>query len=102
MLKVGFLLSYPIVTLLLKELYNVKTDFRENYLIPSTNARFGVISDIDDTIIHTGVVSILKWKVIYNTIFKHAARRIPLEGAAEFYHKLHRGVSEKMQILFFM
>jgi phosphatidate phosphatase APP1 len=62
-------------------------------LIPSTKAQFGVASDIDDTILHTGVVSTLKWKVIYNSVFKHAKNRIPLEGAAEFYHKLHRGAS---------
>ncbi|MHA7842676.1 MAG: App1 family protein [Winogradskyella sp.] len=69
--------------------------FPGEILIPSTNAQFGVVSDIDDTIIHTGVVSTLKWKVIYNSVFKHAKNRIPLEGAADFYHKLHRGASGK-------
>lgn len=67
--------------------------FPGELLIPSSRANFGVISDIDDTIIHTGVVSTLKWKVLLNSIFKNAASRIPLEGAAEFYHKLHRGQS---------
>lgn len=52
---------------------------------------FGVVSDIDDTILHTGLVSTLKWRVIYNTFFKPASKRTPLEGAAEFYHLLHRG-----------
>lgn len=60
-------------------------------LIPSAYAQFGVISDIDDTIIHTGVVSTLKWRVLINSIFKSAASRIPLEGASSFYHKLHLG-----------
>ena len=60
-------------------------------LIPSAYAQFGVISDIDDTIIHTGVVSTLKWRVLINSIFKSAASRIPLEGASNFYHKLHLG-----------
>jgi len=67
--------------------------FLGELLIPCTKADYGVISDIDDTIIHTGVVSTLKWKVLFNSIFKSAASRIPLEGAAEFYHKLNRGVS---------
>ncbi len=67
--------------------------FPGELLIPSIRARIGVISDIDDTILHTGVVSTLKWKVLLNSIFKSAASRIPLEGAAEFYHKLHRGES---------
>lgn len=67
--------------------------FPGELLIPCTKSDFGVISDIDDTILHTGVVSTLKWKVLINSIFKSAASRIPLEGAAEFYHQLHRGVS---------
>lgn len=67
--------------------------FPGELLIPSSKAEFGVASDIDDTILHTGVVSMLKWKVIYNSIFKHANNRIPLEGSADFYHKLHRGVT---------
>jgi len=69
--------------------------FPGELLIPSSKSQFGIASDIDDTILHTGVVSILKWKVIYNSIFKHANNRIPLEGSADFYHKLHRGVSGK-------
>jgi len=67
--------------------------FPGELLIPSKKAKFGVISDIDDTILHTGVVSSLKWRVIFNTFFKNVDKRLPLEGAAEFYHLLHRGVS---------
>ncbi|MDB4292548.1 DUF2183 domain-containing protein [Maribacter sp.] len=67
--------------------------FPGEVLIPSKETEFGVISDIDDTILHTGVVSSLKWKVVVNTLFKRASKRLPLEGAAEFYHLLHRGKS---------
>jgi len=67
-------------------------EFPGQILIPSSRASFGVISDIDDTILHTGVVSSMKWQVIYNTIFRPAGRRVPLKGAAEFYHKLHDGI----------
>jgi len=76
---------------------NIQNDnrFPGELLIPSDIAEFGVASDIDDTILHTGVVSTLKWKVIYNSIFKHAKNRIPLEGAADFYHRLRRGKSGK-------
>ena len=69
--------------------------FQGELLIPSQQAEFGVISDIDDTILHTGVVSSLKWKVIFNTFFKKAGQRIPLEGAAQFYELLHRGKTGK-------
>jgi len=67
--------------------------FLGEILIPSSNVSIGVISDIDDTILHTGVVSRMKWRVIYNTIFRSAKKRIPLKGAADFYHRLHRGKS---------
>ncbi|MGF1559883.1 MAG: App1 family protein [Flavobacteriaceae bacterium] len=76
---------------------NLKTNnanrFPGEILLPTAEAEFGVASDIDDTILHTGVVSWLKWQVVVNTFFKTAAKRIPLEGAAEFYHLLHRGGS---------
>ncbi|TDT38709.1 uncharacterized protein DUF2183 [Maribacter spongiicola] len=65
--------------------------FPGEMLIPSENAKFGVISDIDDTILHTGVVSSLKWKVILNTMFKRATKRLQLEGTSDFYTKLHQG-----------
>ncbi|MAN59231.1 MAG: hypothetical protein CMC08_05270 [Flavobacteriaceae bacterium] len=67
--------------------------FPGEMLIPSRSAAFGVISDIDDTIIHTGVASTLKWRLIFNTFLKTAESRSPLEGASEFYHMLHRGHS---------
>jgi len=67
--------------------------FPGEMLIPSENADYGVISDIDDTILHTGVVSSLKWRVVLNTFFKRAVSRKPLEGSAELYHLLHRGPS---------
>ncbi len=65
--------------------------FPGELMIPSEKATMGVISDIDDTILHTGVVSSLKFQVIKNTLLKRAETRIPLEGAAQFYHQLHRG-----------
>ncbi|MUH36304.1 DUF2183 domain-containing protein [Zobellia amurskyensis] len=67
--------------------------FPGEMLIPSETADYGVISDIDDTILHTGVVSSLKWRVVVNTLFKRAGKRTPLKGAAEFYNLLHRGKS---------
>ena len=65
--------------------------FRGEIIIPSETANFGVISDVDDTIIHTGLTSRFKWRVVKNTVFKRADKRIPLEGAADFYSKLQKG-----------
>ncbi len=84
-------ISYADVTIE-REITN-ENRFPGEILIPSRDADFGVISDIDDTIIHTGVVSSLKWQVIKNTVFKRPETRIPLEGAAQFYHLFHRGRS---------
>ncbi len=77
----------------LKRTIKAENRFPGEILIPPTNADYGVISDIDDTILHTGVASFLKWKALYNTFFKTASIRVPLKGAAEFYHQLHRGSS---------
>lgn len=67
--------------------------FPGEVMIVPNSAKFGVISDVDDTIIHTGLTSRFKWKVIKNTFFKLAEQRIPLEGAATFYQKLKNGTS---------
>tara|TARA_R110000868_G_scaffold96834_2_gene266191 strand:- start:8453 stop:9460 length:1008 start_codon:yes stop_codon:yes gene_type:complete len=67
--------------------------FPGKLLIPSDKADFGIITDIDDTILHTGVVSTLKWKVLFNTVFKTAKNRLPLKGASDLYKLLHRGKS---------
>lgn len=67
--------------------------FKGEVYIPSQEAKFGVISDVDDTIIHTGLTSRFKWQVAKNTVFKRAEKRIPLEGAADFYQKLQKGKS---------
>ena len=65
--------------------------FKGEIIIPCENVKFGVISDVDDTIIHTGLTSRFKWEVVKNTVFKRAEKRIPLEGAADFYTKLQKG-----------
>ncbi len=68
-------------------------EFEGELLIPEPEADFGVISDIDDTILHTGVTSVLKWRLIRNSLFVNAYRRLPLNGAPELYRKLHCGVN---------
>lgn len=79
----------------LKRTIQSDNEFPGEMLVPSKKAAFGVISDIDDTILHTGLVSILKWRVVYNTLLTSAGKRIPLDGAPEFYHLLHQGKTGK-------
>lgn len=77
----------------LKHEIQLNNCFKGQMLIPSAKANFGVISDIDDTILHTGVTSRLKWKVVVNTIFKTPLNRKALEGTADFYDLLHNTVN---------
>ncbi len=60
---------------------------------PPSDSDFGIISDVDDTIIETGVASTLKWRVLVNVLLKHSDKRLPLDGAEELYQKLHKGKS---------
>ena len=53
------------------------------------NARIGIISDIDDTIIHSGITD---WKTAAQLTFLHNARtRKPLKGVALLYQALQEG-----------
>ena len=78
-----------------KRLIKNNNRFPGQMLIPSRKAEFGVISDIDDTILKTGVTSLLKWRVIFNTLFTGVGKRTPFKGAASFYKQLHLGKSGK-------
>lgn len=68
---------------------NQENKFQGEMLIPSHKASFGIISDIDDTILQTGVTSTLKWQVVVNTLFKNFDQRLPLKNANILYQKLH-------------
>lgn len=60
-------------------------------LIPPDDAEFGVISDIDDTVLETGVTRKL---AMARTVFLNNARtRLPFKGVAAFYEALVRGMS---------
>ncbi|HSA89873.1 MAG TPA: phosphatase domain-containing protein [Burkholderiales bacterium] len=60
-------------------------------LVPSPRARFGVISDIDDTIVASHVGS--KLKMILTAVLSNARTRKPFPGVAAFYRALHAGVN---------
>jgi phosphatidate phosphatase APP1 len=57
-------------------------------LVPR-GASFGVISDIDDTVVHSGVTNLLK--MVRISLFNDARSRLPFEGVAAFYEALRRG-----------
>jgi phosphatidate phosphatase APP1 len=54
-------------------------------------AKFGIISDLDDTVISTEVTS--KQKMFINTALRNEYTRTPFEGVAAFYKALQKGAS---------
>jgi len=60
-------------------------------LFPSKNASFGIISDIDDTVLQTHVTSRFKLKMMYATLFKASHQRLPMEGSPDLLRALERG-----------
>ncbi len=62
-------------------------------MVPGTRSDFGVISDIDDTVIYTGVSSRMKWQLIVNSVARNVYQRHPIEGASPWYKKLQLGPS---------
>ena len=72
-------------------------------LKPTAKASFAVISDLDDTVIDTGVASVLKWRLLMNSFMKHSHTRLPLEGVQEFYSLLQGGASvDKVNPIFYL
>lgn len=58
-------------------------------LVPPTDAEYGIISDIDDTIVKTTATNLLAMS--RNTFFHNAHTRLPFAGVAEFYKSLQLG-----------
>lgn len=58
-------------------------------MVPDPGAEFGIISDLDDTVIATDVTRRLT--MIRNVLLHNAHSRLPWEGADIFYRSLHLG-----------
>jgi phosphatidate phosphatase APP1 len=67
------------------------TATRLEVLVPGSDARFGVISDIDDTILETGVQRV--GRMIRQTLTGSALTRTPFPGASELYNDLAAGTN---------
>jgi phosphatidate phosphatase APP1 len=60
-------------------------------LVPSPRARFGVISDIDDTIVQSDVTR--RVRMLLTVALRNARTRKPFAGASAFYRALHAGAN---------
>ena len=60
-------------------------------LVPDPKAKFGVISDIDDTVVYSNVAR--KMRMLLIAAFNNARTRKPFKGVAAFYRALHAGAN---------
>ncbi|HSJ15372.1 MAG TPA: phosphatase domain-containing protein [Longimicrobiales bacterium] len=58
-------------------------------LTPPSEARFGIISDLDDTVMRTDVANVVR--MMRELLLGNAHTRLPFPGVASFYRALHRG-----------
>jgi phosphatidate phosphatase APP1 len=70
---------------------NPRVTAKAGVLVPFAKARFGVISDIDDTIVASNVTN--KLRMIFTVALTNARTRKPFVGVAAFYRALHAGVN---------
>lgn len=68
-------------------------------LVPPADAEYGIISDIDDTIVRTGATSLLETG--RNVLLNNAHSRIPFHGVSQFYKSLQLGRNGKRNNPFF-
>lgn len=72
---------------------------RAEVMIPPPDAEYGIISDIDDTIVRTSATDML---AMARTVFLHNAKtRLPFAGVSEFYKSLQLGRNGKRNNPFF-
>jgi phosphatidate phosphatase APP1 len=68
---------------------NAKVETIEQLLVPTASAAFGVISDIDDTVLQSKVANLVQ--AIQTVVLGNSRTRLPFPGVAAFYEALVRG-----------
>lgn len=58
---------------------------------PSPRADFGIITDIDDTVLQSHTSSRFRLKLLYATFFKDVQERLPMEGIVELFQTFAKG-----------
>lgn len=78
---------------------NIKASAR--IMVPPENCEYGIISDIDDTVLKTNAVNFLKMAFV--VLFNNAKTRTPFHGVSAFYKALQRGSDgNKINPLFYV
>ncbi|RAK70002.1 App1 family protein [Hymenobacter edaphi] len=68
-------------------------------LVPPPDAEYGIISDLDDTVIQTSATDLLR--MARTVLLRNARSRMPFKGVAEFYRQLQLGRNGKRNNPFF-
>ncbi|WP_019946640.1 App1 family protein [Hymenobacter aerophilus] len=96
-------LWYPVAVQLLKAPAPFPTppDLRTRamVLIPPADAEYGIISDLDDTVIQTSATDLLR--MARTVLLRNARSRLPFAGVAEFYRQLQLGRNGRRNNPFF-
>lgn len=79
---------------------NLSGQFEGRIVIPSKNAEYGIISDLDDTVIQSDVVSLIK--LAKNTFLQNAYTRLPFAGVSAFYRALEKGLDTTHNPIFYV
>ncbi len=92
----------PVDLELLEEVIPNQEDVRTTgqVMLLTRQSDFGVISDVDDTILISKATNALK--KIRLMLFKNAHSRLPFEGVAAFYKALQKGVSNNYNPIFYV
>jgi phosphatidate phosphatase APP1 len=85
--------SWHIMDLALDQLHAVQA--QAQIFIPPASCRYVVISDIDDTIMQTGVAN--KLKMLWRLFVEDAQSRVAFPGVSALYRALHAGTSGTQQ-----
>ncbi|MGI9049973.1 MAG: App1 family protein [Rubrobacteraceae bacterium] len=70
------------------------------YVLVPSGPRFGVISDLDDTVVRTSVRSLLK--MLKLVLLSNAHARLPFEGVAAFYQALQQSGGREFNPIFYV
>jgi phosphatidate phosphatase APP1 len=88
------LLWHPVALSLRDQIGNNKDTVQAagKVLIPHDQAEYGIISDIDDTVLLTKATNYIR--MMQKTFLYNAQTRLPFEGVSAFYRALHMGSND--------
>ena len=79
--------------------FDASLEVMAEVMIPPPDAEYGIISDIDDTVVKTGATNLLAMSRA--TFLNNAKTRLPFAGVAEFYKALQLGRNGRRNNPFF-